>query len=58
MRGIKEIRYFWNVEIKDYDDIVAVKEIAYSDIYKLIDVIIEQEDKLDRMRKIYPDEFK
>jgi hypothetical protein len=50
---ISEIKEFWrlNGECAETDCIVTLREMAYSDIYDLINIIKEQEKELSSWRK-------
>jgi cyclopropane fatty-acyl-phospholipid synthase-like methyltransferase len=52
---INEIKKYWNSdgECNEIDDIVSLRENAYSDVYDLVQIIKEQQEELDK----WTDEF-
>lgn len=50
---INEIKSYWkyNGESSEIDDIVCLREMAYTDIYDLIQIIKHQQGELESWRK-------
>jgi hypothetical protein len=47
---INEIKKYWNSEgeCNEIDDIVSLRENAYSDVYDLVQIIKEQQEELNK----------